>query len=195
MVVETWGSQTRMVKPSIQVSASLLLKSCRGHVRVLGGQPQMHRGYEALGSRPMQARAEQFPGRPQGLPHTLQANDPTMLNISKRDDEKTSCEVISSLSPTLHSCSSLTKSILGHYNFAINITTDIPFCTMKTFILPASVDKSTSSLSKADELIRNLWFCAELRPADQPGIWLRVWNHLMPENTVHDGPHDSFLSI
>lgn len=24
-------------------------------------------------------------------------------------------------------------------------------------------------------------FCAELRPADQPGIWLRVWSHLMPE--------------
>lgn len=30
-------------------------------------------------------------------------------------------------------------------------------------------------------------FSAELRPADQPGIWLRVWNHLMPETLLTMG--------
>lgn len=45
---------------------------------------------------------------------------------------------------------------------------------------------------------------AELHPADQPGIWLRVWNHLMPETlfamghfgkTIHSSFTDNWRKI
>lgn len=55
--------------------------------------------------------------------------------------------------------------------------------------LPVSaVDRRSSPLARgAAEVTGTCGFGAETHPADQPGIWLRVWNHLMPETLFTTG--------
>lgn len=126
-----------------------------------------------------------------------------MLHFQSQDDDKRSHDLMSKLSfkavveppsPPRAGVSSPCYSQIRFptlQNLASNLTSsglDLCFIQWKTSRFARSIDVAVSSLRR---VLTKWWgtcaFSAELHPADQPGIWLRVWNHLMPETLFHDG--------